>query len=497
MVINNSKKKEIADLINININIVIFLLSMVVTIITFIYRNNTRSGLELLYLLPLIFGLFTLLLSHYNIYQNSGIALKIYLAIMLIRYILVPLLISITKGKYNASPITMPMISVSVEAYQYSILLLILDLVVSFSCIYIFSKNLYKRGYKESFYNYRYNTRTSLFGIVALLLIIAFLFTRDLKEVFSLFTFFTINEKYENPSTDAFGILAISTIKMFIFLRITTMCVNKYNKTKNRKWVLLAFIIGFFNMAIFFGYNRSFVLQTGIATIYVLYSAFPKYRKIMISLMVPLCATILISMIFIKQFGVSFTESSISEQTNLSEISNTIECYVGGPWSLASGYDAYIHNININPVETFIKDFIHNNFLSYLPGLEFLLKVFDNAISSPVIHQIYTKSYQMIPLSANTMFYGGKIGGIIISIIFNILFMKILVINDYKSKWSRDISKKYIYTLIAILFSFTMCYTWVTLLWSFSKNMLFISLLIYINQYSFEKPSKIKYIRTI
>lgn len=497
MELNNKGKIKIIDLININFNTIIFLFSEIIALIAFIQRNNIRSGLELLYLLPLIFGICMIVSTGYNSYLKGGIAIKIYLVIMIIRYVCVPLLIIMTQGKYNASPITMPMISVSRNGYQYSILVSIIDLIVSFTCIYVFNKSLQKNKRKESYSNYKCNTGISIFGIIGLLVLIFFLLTRDLKQVFSLFTFFTINEKYENPSIDAFGILTISTIKMFIFIRITTMCSNKYNKSKNSIWVIIAIITGFLNMSIFFGYNRSFVLQTGIATIYILYTSFPKYRKILAGIMIPLCSLIVISMIFIKQFGVSYTDTTISEQLNLPELANTIECYVGGPWSLGSGYDAYMDNSNFNPVSIFLKDFIHNNFISYMPGLEFSLDLFPNTISSPIVHQIYTKSYQMIPLSSNTLFYGGKIFGIVISITFNIIFMKILVTYDYKSKWSRDISKKYIYTLIAILFSFTMCYTWVTLLWSFTKNMLFISLLIYINQYHFERPGKIKYIKTI
>ena len=494
---NNKRKIDIVDLVNINFNTAIFLISIIVAVVTFIQRNNIRLGLELLYLLPLIYGICILISMNYNWYLKGGIALKIYMFITIIRYLIVPLLISITYGEYNASPVTMPMISVSMDGYQYSILVSIIDLVVSFTCIYLFQNKLETKKEREKYLKYKYNIRPSIFGIAGLLLLIVFLLTRNLKEVFSLFTFFTINQKYEDPSTDAFGILAILTIKMFVFLMILTICYKRYEKSKKSIWVIIAMIVGFFNMAIFFGYNRSFVLQTGIATIYVLYYAFPKYRKVLMGSMIPICFLIVTSMIFIKQFGVSYTETSVSEQLNLPQLANTIECYVGGPWSLGSGYDAYVNYSDFNKISIFLKDFIHNSFISYLPGLEFTLDLFKDTISSPVIHQIYTQSYQMIPLSANTLFYGGKILGVIISILFNILFMKILVTYDYKSKWSRDISKKYIYTLIAILFSFTMCYTWVTLLWSFTKNMLFISLLIYINQYHIQKKGIIKYIRTM
>ncbi|MCU7745543.1 hypothetical protein N7983_20455 [Priestia megaterium] len=482
-------------ILNFTWNNILSTLSFIITVIVFFERNNIRPGLEGLFLLPVAFGLCIQLFNGQYLYSNGGLGLKIFFLIMLVRYNIVPLLIGLTKGSYNTLPITMPMLSVSSNGYIFSIIMSLVETFVCFAAISYYTKKAERKKIIQEYHNAKQNLSLSVFGLIGLLFFIAILFSRNLSQVFSTFTFFTIDEKYENPNIDAFGILAIQVIKMFIFLILIIYSYKKYNQNKNPIWVILAVVIGFLNMSIFFGYNRSFVLQTAIATIYVLYSFFPSYRKILVGLLIPVCSLIMLSMIFIKQFGVSYTETT-HNPLDLAQLANTIEAYVGGPWSLASGYDAYNAYGGFSPLPTFLKDFILNCFLSYMPGLEFLLEWFPNTESSPVIHQIYTNSFQMLPLSATCLFYGGILFGPIISLLFYIVIMRLLVKFDYKSKLSKDISRKYLYTLIAVLLSFTMCYTWVTLLWSFTKNILFLSLLITVNEIHLLRYGKIKRVRT-
>ncbi|MFE0562560.1 hypothetical protein ACFW1D_08715 [Priestia megaterium] len=477
-------------------NNILSTISFAIAVIVFFERGNMRPGLEGLFLLPAVFGFCIQIFNRYYLYSRGGLALKIFFFIMFIRYDIVPFLIALTKGSYNTLPITMPMISASYNGYVFAIIMSIVESFVCFGAISYYSRRIENEKLIQKYQESRKsNLGVSAVGLIGLLFFVFILLTRNLHQVFSTFTFFTINEKYENPNTDAFGILAIQVIKMFVFMLLTIYFHKKYNQKKNPIWVLCAVVVAFFNMAIFFGYNRSFVLQTSIATIYVLYSFFPRYRKLLVGGLIPVCALIMVSMIFIKQFGVSYTEST-QDPLNIAQLANTIECYVGGPWSLASGYDAYRAHGELLSFFTFFKDFILNCFVSYMPGLEFTLELFPNTVSSPVIHQMYTHSYQMLPLSATTLFYGGIILGPIISVLFYVFIMKFLVLFDYKSKLSRDIFKKYLYTLIAVLISFTMCYTWVTLLWSFTKNILFISLLVLVNEIHMVRNGKIKRTRT-
>lgn len=478
--IQNEAVDRVKTILNFTMNGALAIVSLFVSMVVLFNMNKMRPGLELYFLVPLVFAICLVWVNNYFSIAEGGLALKIFFGIMVVRFLVVPLLIALTNGEINVLPITMPMIDCSSDGYFYSVVVSLVEMITCFAAIRYYGRQYQNRFEEENYDDYCCNTGLSLFGVLAIVAFGVLLLSRNLSVVFSTFNFLALNEKFEDPTTDAFGILAAQTLKTFVFLVVLTFCVKRYEKGNTLIWTIIGGVFAVGNMGAFFGYNRSFVLQTAIATIFVLYYAFPKYRKVEIAVLVPLCTIVIISMIFIKQFGVSYTESSIAEQLNLAELSNTVECYVGGPWSLASGYDA-AKSAQFMPVERLTKDFILNFFPSYLPGMEWCLDIFKDVLSSPEIHQVYTRSWQMIPLSSTCLFYGGPVVGTVFSILAYIFVVKLLVYCDYRSKYSRDLMKKYIYIIIAVLLSFAMCYTWVTLLWSFSKNMMFLAVCIWMN----------------
>ena len=478
--IENEAMSTGRKILNFILNSTLATVSLFVSVIVLLNGRNMRPGLELYFLVPLVFAICLLWVNNYFAIAEGGLALKIFFGIMIVRFMVVPLLLSLTNGKFNVLPITMPMVECSADGYFYAVVISIVEMVTCFAAIKYYGQRYRDRFENEDYSKYYHNVGLSLVGLLAIVAFAVLLLSRNLKVVFSTFNFLALEEKFEDPVTDAFGIIAAQTLKKFLFLTILTFCVKKYEKGNPLFWTIIGAIFAVINMGAFFGYNRSFVLQTAIATIFVLYYAFPKYRNIEIAVLVPICVIVVLSMIFIKQFGVSYTEASITEQLNLAELSNTIECYVGGPWSLASGYDA-AKSVQFMPIERLTKDFILNFFPSYLPGMEWCLEIFKDVMSSPQVHQVHTHSWQMIPLSSTCLFYGGTVVGTMISVLVYVFVIKLLVYCDYRSKYSMDLMKKYFYTITAVLLSFTMCYTWVTLLWSFSKSMLFLAICIWMN----------------
>lgn len=487
--IQNDVTGKVKNILNFVTNSTLATVSFFVSVAVLFNMKNMRPGLELYFLVPLVFSICLIWVNNYFSIAEGGLALKIFFGIMVVRFVVVPLLISITNGQANVLPITMPMTDCSSEGYSYSIVISLIEMITCFAAIKYYGQRYQYRFENEDYSEYSCNIGLSVVGLLAIIAFSVLLLSRNLTVVFSTFNFLALDEKFDDPITDAFGILAAQTLKTFIFLVMLTFCKKQYEKGNTLLWTIVGAIFAVVNMGAFFGYNRSFVLQTAITTIFVLYYAFPKYRKIEIAVLVPICATVVISMIFIKQFGVSYKDASIAEQLNIAELSNTIECYVGGPWSLASGYDA-AKSVNFMPFERITKDFILNFFPSYLPGMEWCLDIFKNVLSSPEVHQVYTHSWQMLPLSSTCLFYGGPVFGVLISIGAYVMLIKLLVYCDYRSKYSRDLMKKYIYTITAVLLSFVMCYTWVTLLWSFSKNMLFLAVCIWLNTIQITKSGK-------
>lgn len=470
------------------LNIPIIIVSMSISIFILTKYQNIRPGLEGLFLLPLFFALCHIFIPILSRLEQAGIAVKLFYSITVIRYLLVPLLISLTHGEFDTLPITMPMSNCSISGYQFSVLVSVIELLVSFIAI-----NHYVQKYSTAILksistdDFRFNSISSnrglsIIGFLCLCFISVVLLSRNLSKLFSTFSFLVIKDKYIDAVIDPYGIICIVVLKSFLFLLILNYCINKYQKDKKNIWVFISIVFGFINLSIFFGYNRSLVLQTGVATIYTLYLSFPKYRKLFLGVLVPVSLLTMVSMIFIKQFGVSYSGARLSDYLDLAQFSNTIECYVSGPWSLASGYDAAINFGLTNPIETFLKDFISNSFFSYLPGLSWSLKLFPNITCSAVLHQQYTNSAQMIPLTSQCIFYVGEYLAPLLSGLFIVLFTKIMVICDLKAKYNNNASVRYISVLIAVLLSFTMCYTWITMVWSFTKGIVFLQLVILLNE---------------
>ena len=413
--IRNEITDRVKNIFNFATNSILAIVSLFVSVAVFVNMKNMRPGLELYFLVPLVFSACLIWVNNYFSIAEGGLALKIFFGIMVIRFVLVPFLISITNGQINVLPITMPMINCSSEGYFYSVIISLIEMITCFAAIKYYGQRYQHRFENENYSKCYCNIGLSFVGLLTIIAFTVLLLSRNLTVVFSTFNFLALDAKFEDPVTDAFGILAAQTLKTFLFLVIITFCKKQYEKGNPLLWTIIGAIFAVINMGAFFGYNRSFVLQTAIATIFVLYYAFPKYKKIEIAVLVPICITVVISMIFIKQFGVSYKDASLVEQLNVAELSNTIECYVGGPWSLASGYDA-AKSVDFMPFERITKDFILNFFPSYLPGMEWCLNIFKNVLSSPEVHQVYTHSWQMLPLSSTCLFYGGSVFGVFISI---------------------------------------------------------------------------------
>lgn len=459
---------------------------------------QNRRGLSMLFLLPACFGLIHLLYFSIDLVLHSGIGVKVYYSIMVVRYLLVPLMIASTDGVYNTLPITMPMVSVSEAGYQFSIIAMLIELIVASLSIRYFSRKISLRytGFQKKEGISRINKGFSVTGFAFAAILLLMLLRRNINSLMSTFSFFTIEEKYQNMESDAYGIVLALTLKSIFFLVVLNYCLKKYQKNNAIGWVFLALAVSFLNIAIFFGYNRSLVLETAITTIYVLYLCFPRYKKIFICVLVPVISLIMVSMIVIKQFGVTFAQVDNLNLINFAELSNTIECYVCGPWAEACGYDAAVRAGGYSPVDMFIKDFIANSFVSYLPGLNWTLNLLPNVMRSTELHQQFSNSWQMLPLTAHCAYYVGTILAPVLSSGFTVLFIKILMWCDFKGKYCTDFYKKYAYTLTALLFSFSMCYTWVTLLWCFTKSMLFVFLFIFFNEYHYIGNGKLRKYRT-
>lgn len=424
-------------------------------------------GLELIFLVPLCFSLAACFCFDIFSYHRGGIGLKVFYLILLARYVISPLLIVYTQHQ----PADLRVL-VSISGYQTAIWMTIIELVVSCAAIRLFYPICVR---KAAIFAEREKTKPDLslttggLGIIVVLFAIVVMRGGALQRM----GFFTLKEKYEmNMSTyDTYGEICVQVLKPFVMIYLLVWCKKRYEKTQNILYGLLAMVFGFFNIAIYFGYNRAMMLETAITTILTLRACFPSVRKLIMGVMLPVSLVIFLSIMLLKQFNQSIDSDQPAAGIEATEISNTVEAYVGGMWAMGTAFDAASVNAPVS-VPVLIKDFVENNFLFMIPNTGISNIGRDMKVDSTIaLYNQYTYPMDgaMLPLSGQMWFYGGDIAGPILSILSLSGILYILLRFDTLAKHVQRIPFRYLYTWFATLFGFVMCYCALTLLWASSK----------------------------
>ena len=79
------------------------------------------------------------------------------------------------------------------------------------------------------------------------------------------------------------------------------------------------------NFTMYFGTNRSYIVETALTTIFLIIIILPKYRKRILIVTMPIACLIIFSMFVTKQFGIEESSEFNSEMVSLQEFSNIIE----------------------------------------------------------------------------------------------------------------------------------------------------------------------------
>lgn len=184
IVIQNEVTGRIKNILGFVTNSILAVVSLFVSVTVFINMKNLRPGLELYFLVPLVFSVCLIWVNNYFSIAEGGLALKIFFGIMAVRFVLVPFLISVTNGQINVLPITMPMINCSSDGYFYSVIISLIEMVTCFAAIKYYGQR-YQYKFENEDYDGGYcNIGLSLVGLLAILALTALLLSRNLKVVF-------------------------------------------------------------------------------------------------------------------------------------------------------------------------------------------------------------------------------------------------------------------------------------------------------------------------
>lgn len=437
---------------------------------------TARNGLELLWLLPLTVAICSIIFPNIIAYHKDGIGLKIFYVIIFIRYILSPVLISATNGVTS-----LDMIHASITGYYFATIVSIIELIVCCLTISI-CWNKYHPAIqnREPHDEGKWNPGLTIGGLLVIALLSGVILSRGLDGLSS-FGFLMLQEQYTINFVDSYSLTAIQVLKSFIFVSVICWTFNNYQKTNNKTWAIVACIVAFFNVTTYFGYNRSIILQTALASIFTLYIAFPKIKQIITIVLVPVVVAVLFSIITLKQFGTSSEDVELLELLFNENLSNIIESYVNGMWPLASSFDAanaMSHQISFL---TLPKDIIDNLFFMKIPQLLWLDELLSVIPSTAQLYGLYTIEGAMLPIAGQMWFYGGFVFGPILIIAANVVVIYLLVRFEILSKTQQNFQLVFLYMWLAALFGLMMCYSLMILWWCVSKFAFFLVILYWIN----------------
>jgi hypothetical protein len=458
----------------------------------FIFSNAApREGLEFMFIVPLFFAFCILVFGKKILpYQENGIGLKIYYTIILVRYLIQPFLIILSNGQLNSR---MPL--AKQDSYPVAILIYCLELFIA--CIVIKQWfPIYIRKYQRE---YRSKKQISLNA-----------YGKNVLIVFSLFLLIRFNSWMPGLKIlglkEAFSSVAVvfeatifNCLKVFVFIFLLIEAKKHINnKTNFQIYFGLAFIAAIFNFISYFGSNRSFIYETAITTIVILIYSYPQFKRKILASILPLALVMMLFSYVNKQFATD-NVATFESQDNATVMSNIVEEYANGLWTVARSYQA---SIGISPntsSEAFIKDFSDGiSGLSDLPGFKSINESLSGLRSSSDVFKDSLKQRddrgQMLSLSGGFLIIGGDLLGWPFLILGNYLMIMLLVKMDVASKIIKDLYYKYMYIWMSILMGLVHCYCLQTIIFCWSKFILFYWIVLFVNRIPLPKmiPCKTK-----
>lgn len=309
---------------NYKIKRVILLISIIVSVISFI--QNINWGYEAISVLPLAFGIAIQSIPDTMIF-NSGLTMMFF--VLCLRYLLYPLLFYYQPLEANIESFFIP-----------AIIIMLLEIIVIFSTIKIYFKH---HKIKHDFKNVHLNKMNGFMPFVFFLLMI-FIYI-DYPDVYANRHFILNSENINMEKIDiSGGVSQWMTWGEFlvIFFLFNYFCI-KYVQTQKRFYYLMSVLVLMFRCLFFVGHSRLSLLIPFVTVIFILKKVYDKKAKFTILLLIVygVASTIILSIYkFFNTDSIDDIAMSLSPQGNAELINE----YFGGVKNIMIGLNAYMQN---------------------------------------------------------------------------------------------------------------------------------------------------------
>lgn len=470
--------KRLRKILTLNLIIVIGVLETI-----FLLVNGTkRDGLDLIFLLPLVFSICLIFFRKIYVYHYGGLGFKVAYIIEVIRYLVLPVLISISDGEISY----IRMSYVPPSSYTAAILIQCIEIIIFCTTIYYYYPIKYKKFISKyiKLETRIYTQDIRLFGWCMLgLFIIILLFRLDMWLP-------ALNIFFLKTSTSSTKIVLENTLLSCVKNIILAYLVQKVAKYKSgtREYSLgfvLVVIWLLINSLSFFGTNRVYVIENILTSVMLVSIALPKSKPIIMLIVIPSSIALVFTMIVTKQFSLNTINDFSTSALSLKMLSNTVEEYVNGPWCIAQSYNAAY---NLSPTIRFqaIIGDLTSGFsgIADLPIIKMIVRSTKEWRTASDIMKYSFETVdrgQMLSFSGGIFIWFGTFWGWMVFPIANFITTRILIWTEIKSKIVDSLYFKYMYIWMSILFGLTHCYCVETLLYCWSKFVLVYWLYLKIN----------------
>ncbi|MFB5193648.1 hypothetical protein ACE198_01850 [Neobacillus sp. KR4-4] len=429
-----------------------------------------RNGLEYIFLLPLTFGICLLMFRRISTFQTGGIGLKVAYFIAVIRYIILPLLLILSKGEVSA----IRMSTVAEQSYYAAVIIQCIELVVFCATINYFYPRVYNREHRKYTNRARnkYPPYINFLGWCFLVVFGAILILR-MPVWLPALKIFLIKENSAETKILLENTM-LTCVKISLLAYFAQKAAKYQSGTKKYVfWLMLTLIWLLFNALSYFGTNRVFVLENIITSIIIVCVALPKARKWVALIVLPLSFVLMFSMVIVKQFDLTSAGQFSASTLSIEGVSNTVEEYVNGPWTIAQTYSSAADVASLERVHAFSRDWIGGlSGISDLPIIKELVQSTSNWRSSSQIMKESFQAYdrgQMLSFSGEVFIWFGTTVGWLLFPLLNYLAARCLIYIEVKSKIVDGLLYKYMYVWLSILFGLTYCYCVETIVFCWAK----------------------------
>lgn len=445
------------------LNFFLFFICILISIIIFFL--NDHEGYKLLFTQPILFGFVFILLFSKILRGNSRLFFVILTGISFIRYVLLPLFIVIS-GYYGGRSSIEP----KSESYIMAILLINYELIVAAIFIAIMEKRRLNIPNNFSTLKLNFNNKDIVYYLVIIFSFFSIILFPSIQKSISFIV----------PSTQEIDLSFIENLilyfvivsKQLLFIIITKKLYSLYIKTNNRNIIALNFIVGLFNILIYFGTNRSDIVISAFVTFILLYKLYGRIVRKYLYM-----GAIILTSVVILVTNYREHASIVEKPDFFTENADLFQVYTGGPYNVAIALETKEYFPEANHPSVLFFDIFRP-----MIGINILVKdlpfQYSNIYFNQRIWLDVDRRSQILPMIGQGNLYFGYL----FSPLFSIIFISIFYFLERKTLLTKNIEIYYFLNLAMMRLGFFMGQNTMNMINDMSMNLVLFLFIFFINK---------------